>query len=352
MRCRLLNLSVTDGSKLLDCVSTEAEDHSDDATWVLTSSFIILTMQSGFGLLESGTAGKGNEVNVMMKNVVDVCLGGMTYWVFGYGLSFGQPDLGGFMGGGDFFVEDHSYGHDEHGLRFSEYVFQFSFAATATTIVSGAVTGRFRFSAYMAFSALIIPFYAIPCHWVFHDAGWLKRRGFFDFAGDGTVHIFGACNALVAALLVGPRIGRWDPGQETRHGMTSPTSVLFGMFMLWWGWIGFNCGSTFGITGDKWIVASTRHGLLPACCNIRLVCPYLRAVPHTERLSLSHTALDRPCCSLSLPLSLVVSAARVGMATVNASASAGLFAIFWSAYLWNGRYKVDTQPSKCTPGPA
>ena len=96
---------------------------------------------------------------------------------------------------------------------------------------------------YMAFSATATVLYAFPCHWVWADGGWLNVRGFHDFAGDGPVHLFGACNALAGAMLVGPRTGRWDPprlGQTPKFGVSSPSSVIFGLFMLWWGWIGFS----------------------------------------------------------------------------------------------------------------
>jgi len=212
-------------------------------------------MQSGFGLLEMGSAIAGNEVNIMMKNACDVVFGSLSYYLLGYGISFGKPSIP-FMGLGDFAPDGANLG-SESGLLYSRYIFQFSFAATSTTIVSGMVAMRLRFFVYCFFSFMAVIAYAFPAHWLWAEGGWLSAMGAYDFAGCGPVHIFGGINGLVAIYLLGPRTGRFDgtrPKSDFRP--VSHTSMLFGLFMLWWGWIGFNCGSTFGITGDKWIVAT------------------------------------------------------------------------------------------------
>jgi len=236
------------------------ERGEDDATWVLTSSFVILTMQSGFGLLESGYMPEEFTVNIMMKNAVDVIFGGAAYWLLGYGLSYGDS-IGGFMGGNRFAVNtgvdlekvDHST-LDEKSDYFSHYIFQFTFAATATTIVSGCVAGRMKFTAYCVSSFISIIIYCIAAHWVFHHDGWLNKLGAVDFAGDGPVHLLGAINGMVGTLMLGPR-GNWRE-KKVRTTDGRGENVIFGLFLLWWGWLGFNCGSTFGITGSKWLVAS------------------------------------------------------------------------------------------------
>lgn len=236
-------------------------DFADDATWILTSSFVILTMQSGFALLEMGSSSPGSSVNIMLKNVFDVIFGGLAYYMVGYGISYGHPSNG-FLGLGDFFPDTPHPATDDataKGLLFATYIFQFSFAATSTTIVSGAIAMRMRFFVYCAFSFYAVVAYAFVAHWVWAPTGWLHRRGVHDFAGSGVVHLFGATNGLVAILLVGPRTGRFDlhsqrPASDFAPG--SPTSQLFGLFVLWWGWIGFNCGSSFGITNSKWLLAT------------------------------------------------------------------------------------------------
>lgn len=232
----------------------------DDATWILTSAFVILTMQSGFGLLETGMVNRRNETNVMMKNISDVVLGGIAYWIFGFALSFGYPSNP-IIGMGSFFVDPHLFNQYstpseiDRGLLYSRYIFQFSFAATATTIVSGCVTGRIKFTAYLIFSFFAIAIYAPVAHWIWADDGWLRTMGVHDFAGDSAVHLLGATQGFVGVLMLGPRVGRFEPGGASKYKMGNPVNVVFGLFMLWWGWMGFNCGSTFGISGPKWITA-------------------------------------------------------------------------------------------------
>ena len=226
---------------------------SDDATWILTSAFIIFTMQSGFGLLESGMASRKNEANIMVKNAVDVIYGGLSYWLFGFALSFGKEQIGnGFLGLGYFLTDaDES----EMGQVFSKYFFQLSFSTTATTIVSGAMAERTNLKAYTLYSFLNTLTYTLPAHWIWADNGWLRRMGAVDIAGCGAVHLVGGVSGLVATIILKPRTGRFDTNSPPLQ-MASPTNVLLGTFMLWWGWLGFNCGSTFGISGKKWKLAS------------------------------------------------------------------------------------------------
>ncbi|XP_070542958.1 putative ammonium transporter 3 [Ptychodera flava] len=225
----------------------------DDATWILTNAFIIFTMQSGFGMLESGTVSRKNEVNIMVKNAVDVLFGGVSYWAFGYGLTFGTDEGSNpFCGVGHFFVDATD---DDMGRLFSDFFFHASFATTATTIVSGAMAERTKLEAYIIFSFLNTCVYCFPAHWLWAKNGWLKALGAVDIAGSGAVHLIGGVSGLAATLMLKPRIGRFEEGEEpSRPG--SLTNALFGMFMLWWGWLGFNCGSTFGITGGKWKLAT------------------------------------------------------------------------------------------------
>ncbi|XP_076041970.1 putative ammonium transporter 3 [Oratosquilla oratoria] len=232
---------------------TADEFNTDDAAWVLTATFIIFTMQSGFGLLESGAVSIKNEVNIMVKNVVDVVLGGFTYWLFGYALSFGESEwTNPFCGWGNFAL---NVGEDKMGLTYTTFFFQLSFATTATTIVSGAVAERCSFVAYVLFSAVNTVVYCIPAGWIWGNHGFLYKLGVIDIAGSCGVHLCGGASGFVASYLVGPRIGRYDRGTGPLP-MGSPTNAILGMFMLWWGWLGFNCGSTFGIGGHKWKYAA------------------------------------------------------------------------------------------------
>lgn len=233
---------------------TEDDLRPDDATWILTSAFIIFTMQSGFGLLEAGAVSRKNETNIMVKNAIDVIYGGLAYWIFGFAISFGNSDTNNwFMGWGDFFVDS----DDDDYAIFAKYFFQLSFATTATTIVSGAMAGRASINAYIAFSFFNTISYSFPAHWVWGDKGFLKEMGVVDVAGCGPVHLVGGVAAIVAAVMLKPRKNKFDEHGKSRDiPMGSPTNVLLGTFMLWWGWLGFNCGSTFGISGIKWKLAS------------------------------------------------------------------------------------------------
>ncbi|XP_070542961.1 putative ammonium transporter 2 [Ptychodera flava] len=223
----------------------------DDATWILTSAFVIFTMQSGFGLLESGTATLKNEVNIMVKNAVDVIYGGFTYWMFGYAFSFGNdPGSNAFCGFGGFFYQ----ANDTEMGKYSDFVFHASFATTATTIVSGAMVERTRLEAYIAFSFVNTLVFSFPSHWVWAHNGFLNVLGVLDIAGGGPVHVAGGVTGLVATIFLKPRHRRYS--STTPPPMGSPTNAILGMFMLWWGWLGFNCGSTNGITSNKWKLAA------------------------------------------------------------------------------------------------
>ncbi|XP_033112725.1 putative ammonium transporter 3 [Anneissia japonica] len=227
----------------------------DDATWTLTSAFIIFTMQSGFGLLESGSVSQKNEVNIMVKNAVDVLFGGISYWMFGYGLCFGvNKGSNAFVGVGYFFVDadmdDETIGH-----LFAHFFFQASFATTATTIVSGSLAERTKLEAYIVFSFLNTLVYCFPARWVWAKTGWLHTKGAVDIAGAGAVHLVGGVTGLVSTIMLKPRLGRFDDESDVKN-MGSPTNALLGMFMLWWGWLGFNCGSTYGITDYRWKFAA------------------------------------------------------------------------------------------------
>jgi len=226
-----------------------------DAAWVIICTFIIFTMQSGFALLESGSVSRKSEASIMVKNMLDFVVGGFGYWLLGYGFSFGpNTKSSNTMAGESHFVLNGDNFND--GYLFAQFFFQLSFAATATTIVSGAVAERVKFSSYMIFALLNTSFiYVFPAHWMWDSNGWLNKGGALDFAGTCVVHMCGGISALAAAIVVGPRLDRFGKNKE-KYYMVSPTNVVLGTFILWWGWIGFNCGSTFAISGDTWMTTS------------------------------------------------------------------------------------------------
>ncbi len=214
-----------------------------DLIWVSVSAALVFFMQAGFALLEGGFVRTKNTVNVIMKNYADLCVGVLAFWALGFGLMFGDNPSG-WIGVTHFVPGDLTGG--EAGFM----VFQMMFAATAATIVSGAVAERMRFAAYaigaVAVTGVIYPVYG---SWVwgsaFEGSGWLSERGFIDFAGSTVVHSIGGWCALAAAIVLGPRLGRFGPKGEVRNipGHSLP-SVALGVFILWLGWFGFNGGST------------------------------------------------------------------------------------------------------------
>jgi Amt family ammonium transporter len=220
-----------------------------DIAWILLCAFLVFLMQGGFLCLESGLVRAKNSINVAVKNLMDLCLSALVYWLFGYALMFGASFSG--LVGSEGFLFD---GADSPWLM-SFFFFQAMFCSTAATIVSGAVAERMRFLAY-GFTAIMLSalIYPITGHWAWGGAasgettGWLARLGFIDFAGSTVVHSVGGWTALVAVLLLGPRAGRFSAhGIRQIAGGNLPLASL-GVMLLWFGWFGFNGGSTFALS--------------------------------------------------------------------------------------------------------
>ena len=210
--------------------------------WVGICTALVFFMQAGFALVEGGLSRAKNSINVIMKIYLGTCFIGVSFWVVGYGLAFGTS-IGGLVGGSGF-APQHLGATDAVGL-----LYQMMFATTAVTIVSGAVAERMRYSAYLAFAALMaLVIYPVYAHWAWNPQGWLKQLGFIDFAGDGAVHSIGAWSALAGVLVLGPRLGRFGRQGEVRDipGHNLPM-VALGGFILWMGWFGFNGGSISGL---------------------------------------------------------------------------------------------------------
>ncbi len=226
--------------------------------WTLVTGFLVWFMQLGFAVLGAGLIRSKNTVNYFTKSYMDFCIGGLAFWAFGFGLMFGGskfwPGLEEgtkFIGGSGFFLHGSSY----DVTTIMGWFFQMVFAATATTIVAGAVAERMKINAYLAYSfiisALIYPIYG---HWVW-GGGWLSTLtiggtvGAKDFAGSGVVHAVGGLAALVGAAMVGPRIGKYnaDGTANNIRGHNVPYIVI-GTFILFFGWFGFNPGSTLAAT--------------------------------------------------------------------------------------------------------
>jgi Amt family ammonium transporter len=223
-----------------------------DTFWILFAAFLVFFMQAGFGMLEAGLVRTKNAANVLTKNVLDFSFAALGYFIFGYAIMYGTEGLlvgteGWFLFGVTSPVE---------GVPVEAFwLFQVVFAGAAATIVAGAVAERMKFVAYLAYSFLLTAFiYPVVGHWVW-GGGWLSGLGFHDFAGSTVVHAVGGISALVGAWLLGPRIGRFnkDGSANVIAGHSLPLATI-GVFILWFGWYGFNAGSTLGF-GEPDVVA-------------------------------------------------------------------------------------------------
>ena len=225
---------------------------STDTIWVLIGAFLVFSMQPGFAMVETGFTRAKNAANIVMKNVMDMSLGSIVFWILGFGLMFGE-DIGGFIGAPDFFVKG-DYGAAYPSSSF--FIFQTMFCATAATIVSGAMAERTNFLVYCIYSVLISALvYPISGHWIW-GGGWLAEMGFHDFAGSTAVHMVGGVAALIGAKMIGPRIGKYneDGSVNAIPGHSIPLGAL-GVFLLWFGWFGFNGASTVCATGDEALIS-------------------------------------------------------------------------------------------------
>ena len=214
--------------------------------WMLLSGILVFFMQAGFTLVESGMTRSKNAVNIAMKNLLDIAVGSLTYWFVGYSLMYGDTTNGWFFWSGIMQGEG------------ADLFFQTMFAATAATIVSGAIAGRTKYSTYVIFSIVMTAIiYPIAGGWQWQGSGWLTELGFIDFAGSSIVHAVGGFAALVAAYMVGPRIGKFVNGKVMPIPGHNQILATLGVFILWLGWFGFNGGSQLAWGGDDAVAAST-----------------------------------------------------------------------------------------------
>ncbi|MFW5872549.1 MAG: ammonium transporter, partial [bacterium] len=218
--------------------------------WILLATFLVMFMQPGFAMVEAGFTRSKNTANILMKNLMDFSIGAMVYWLIGYGIMYGTS-IGGLIGNpfdGLFAFNDNGFGDYSNK---ADIMFQTVFAATAATIVSGAMAERTKYGAYLLFSLFVtLIIYPISGHWLW-GGGWLAEIGFHDFAGSTLVHSVGAWVGLAGASVIGARIGKYDskgkpkaiPGHNLAMG-------ALGVFILWFGWFGFNPGSVLAAYGE------------------------------------------------------------------------------------------------------
>jgi len=259
-------LTLTIGTLPLFAQEIDAATVQDNLNyvWTIIAACLVFFMQAGFALVETGFTRAKNAVNIIMKNVMDVSAGGLAFFLLGFGLMFGTS-AGGWIGTDGFLLGEIGDYSTEWSYTF--FFFQAVFAATAATIVSGAVAERTAFNSYLIFSVLITAFiYPVFGSWawgsLFNGSGWLEGLGFIDFAGSTVVHSVGGWAALAGAMVVGPRAGKYIDGKpQFIKGHSLPLAAL-GVFILWLGWFGFNAGST--TTGDTSIALIALNTFLAA----------------------------------------------------------------------------------------
>lgn len=284
-----------------------------DTLWVLFAAFLVFFMNLGFAMVEAGLQQAKNAVNISAKNFVVFAISSIAFWFLGWGLMFG--DGNGFMGWKGMFMlsgADNSpaTGESYQGVYsalnwtgvplFAKFFFQLVFCATAATIVSGAVGGRIKFLAFIIFSFILTSIvYPIAGHWVW-GGGWLAQRGFWDFAGSTVVHSIGGWAALTGALVLGPRIGKYNPDGSVNSipGHSLPLATL-GVFVLWFGWFGFNPGSTMAANASD-------IGRIAVTTNLAAAAGTLTAT------ITSWLALEKP------DLSMILNGALAGLVAITA----------------------------------
>jgi Amt family ammonium transporter len=296
-----------------DTASATLAYYSLDNMVLLGCAVLVLFMQAGFAALESGMSPVNNTVNIMFKNFTDLCLGVLLYYLVGYSIMYGTDVSGmGLVGWNGFGIASELSAAPGPGILHPQvdWLFQVAFAATAATIVSGAVVGRMQFRAYVIYTLLITAIvYPISGFWKW-GGGWLDQLGFHDFAGSIVVHAVGGFAALAAAVVIGPRIGRFHPSREATHlSGHSLAMAAVGVFILWIGWYGFNPGSQLAFSGEANIAATM---LIAVNTTLAAAAGAVAAIVFSTLLSHSH----------KVSLSMLLNGALAGLVGITAGCDA------------------------------
>ncbi len=293
-----------------------------DYLWTLIAAILVFFMQAGFAMLEAGLTRAKNVVNIMMKNLMDFSIGTLIFFFIGFGIMFGTSN--GFFGTDGFMLSDYSADGDPWTLVF--WLYQVVFAATAATIVSGAMAERTKFIGYIAYSAVITAIiYPVFGSWawgsLFHGSGWLENLGFIDFAGSTVVHSVGGWAALAGTIVLGPRIGKFSstgkPQAIPGHNMAL---VALGTFILWFGWFGFNAGSTTAANSDIAGIAVTTNLAAAAGALAAMITAWISIGKPEGSMTLNGAiaglvAITAPCATVS-PLSAIIIGLVAGVLVV------------------------------------
>ena len=239
--------------------------------WFLAGAALVFWMQAGFAMVETGFTRAKNAGNIIMKNLMDFCIGTVMFILIGFGLFLGEDTLFGLVGMPNFDIFSHYADFDWSG-----FVFNLVFCATTATIVSGAMAERTKFISYCVYSAVISGvIYPVEAHWTW-GGGWLAQMGFHDFAGSNCIHMVGGICALIGAWMLGPRIGKFtkdSDGKITKvnafPGHNIPIGAL-GVFILWLGWYGFNGAAATSLEqlGDIFVTTTIAPAVATVVCMI------------------------------------------------------------------------------------
>ena len=282
-----------------------AEYRDIDLLWIVLCAFLVFMMQLGFALLETGTVRAKNTINVAMKNLIDTIFGIIYFWLIGFGLMFGS-DFGGLFGTSHFLIDGRDMA--QNGFFF----FQVMFAATAVTIVSGAVAERMKFNGYVLVAVIVISLiYPIFGHWAWGEGGWLKSMGFVDFAGSTVVHSVGGWIGLAGAIVLGPRLGKFRKGKIIYFSPSNHNFIVFGVFILWFAWFGFNAGSLLAF--DAQITVILLNTLVAGAfggCGAYIISLFVKQRVAVEIFSFGIIAglvgITAGCASVSVPYAALI----------------------------------------------
>lgn len=281
--------------------------------WFLIGAALVFWMQAGFAMCETGFSRAKNAGNILMKNLMDFCIGTVMFIFLGFGLFLGEDALGGFLG-----LPNMKIFTDYAGFDWSNFVFNLVFCATTATIVSGAMAERTRFISYCVYSAVISAvIYPIEAHWTW-GGGFLAAMGFHDFAGSNCIHMVGGICALIGAAMLGPRIGKYERDEKGKitkvnafPGHNIPIAAL-GVFILWLGWYGFNgaAATTVGQLGSIFVTTTIAPSVATVVCMILTWVKYGKPdVSMCLNASLAGlVAITAPCDVVDVPGSMVIGA--------------------------------------------
>ena len=292
-----------------------------DTVWTLVAAFLVFFMQPGFAMVEAGFTRAKNASNILMKNLMDFCIGSIAFWLVGFGIMFGASALG-LFGTNGFLLSTADPSTGEGLWQLAYWMFQVVFAATAATIVSGAMAERTKFPAYLIYSFFVCALiYPIVGHWIW-GGGWLGNKGMIDFAGSTVVHSVGGWTALAGAMLLGSRLGKYnkDKSSNAIPGHNIPLAAL-GVFILWFGWFGFNAGSTTSGTNLSIATIAVTTNLAAAAAAITaMFTSWKRFGKPDTSMALNGAlaglvAITAPCANVS-PLSAIIIGAIAGVIVV------------------------------------